>query len=94
MVIDTSAIVAIALNEPDAPKIEVRIADDPVRLISAATVLEAAMVLETRLGMRAGVSLTFGCLTSGRRSFRSTRSRPKRRGARGVATARDITPPR
>jgi ribonuclease VapC len=54
MVIDTSAIVAIALNEPDASEIEMRIADDPVRLISAATVLEAAMVLETRLGEAAG----------------------------------------
>jgi ribonuclease VapC len=50
MVIDTSAIVAIALNEPDASEIEGRIAEDPVRLISAATVLEATMVLETRLG--------------------------------------------
>lgn len=48
MVIDTSAIVAIALNEPDASEIELRIADDPLRLISAATVLEAAMVRETR----------------------------------------------
>lgn len=54
MVIDTSAIVAIALNEPDASEIELRIADDPVRLISAATVLEAAMVLETRLGDAGG----------------------------------------
>jgi ribonuclease VapC len=54
MVIDTSAIVAIALNEPDASEIEMRIADDPVRLISAATVLEAAMVLETRLGDAGG----------------------------------------
>lgn len=50
MVIDASAIVAIALNEPDAPDLEIQIADDPVRLISAATVLEAAMVIETRLG--------------------------------------------
>ena len=50
MVIDTSAIVAIALNEDDAPEIEARIADDPIRLISAATVLETAMVLEARLG--------------------------------------------
>jgi ribonuclease VapC len=49
-VIDTPAIVAIALNEPDAPEIEVRIADDTVRLISAATVLEATIVIETRLG--------------------------------------------
>jgi ribonuclease VapC len=54
MVIDTSAIVAIALNEPDAPEIEVQIADDPVRLISAATVLEATMVIETRLGDAGG----------------------------------------
>ena len=54
MVIDTSAIVAIALNEPDAPEIEGRIADDPIRLISAATVLEATMVLETRLGEAGG----------------------------------------
>ena len=50
MVIDTSAIVAIALNELDAAELEVRIADDPVRLISAATMLEATIVLETRLG--------------------------------------------
>jgi ribonuclease VapC len=50
MVIDTSAIVAIALDEDDAADIERLIADDPIRLISAATVLEATMVIETRLG--------------------------------------------
>ena len=54
MVIDTSAILAIVLNEPDAPEIEMRIADDPVRLISTATVLEATMVIETRLGDAGG----------------------------------------
>ena len=54
MVIDTSAIVAIVINESDAPRIEVQIADDPVRLISAATVLEATMVIETRLGDAGG----------------------------------------
>jgi ribonuclease VapC len=57
MVIDTSAIVAIAQNEPEAPTFEQLIADDPVRLISAATVLEAAMVLETRFGEPGGVEL-------------------------------------
>ena len=57
MVIDTSAIVAIALNEPEEPSFEQRIADDPIRLISAATVLEAAMVLETRLGEAGGSEL-------------------------------------
>ena len=50
MVIDTSVIVAVAHNEADAAEFEERIADDPVRLISAATVLEATIVLETRLG--------------------------------------------
>jgi ribonuclease VapC len=54
MVIDTSAIVAIALNEADAADLELRIADDPVRLISAATVLEATIVLETWLGDAGG----------------------------------------
>jgi ribonuclease VapC len=57
MVIDTSAIVAIALNEPDAAALRQRIFDDPVRLISAATVLETASVIETRLGDAAGGDL-------------------------------------
>jgi len=57
MVIDTSAIIAIAQNEPEAPLFERMIAEDSVRLISAATVLEAAMVLETRFGEDGGVEL-------------------------------------
>lgn len=57
MVIDTSAIVAIAFGEPEAPAFEQRIASDPIRLISAATVLEAAMVIEMRLGEAAGSEL-------------------------------------
>ena len=57
MVIDTSAIVAIALDEPDAASLEQRIADDPVRMISAATMLEAAMVIEARLGEAGGSEL-------------------------------------
>ncbi len=48
--IGASAIVAIAFNEPEAESFEHRIVDAPVRLISAATVLEAAMVIEARLG--------------------------------------------
>jgi ribonuclease VapC len=54
MVIDTSAMIAIALDEPEAALFERHIANDPVRLISAATVLEIAMVLETRRGEAAG----------------------------------------
>ncbi|MDB5523411.1 MAG: vapC [Rhizobium sp.] len=55
MVIDTSAIVAIASNEAEAETFERKIADDPVRFISAATWLEASIVLEARLG-EAGAS--------------------------------------
>ncbi len=57
MVIDTSALVAIALNEPEAAAFEERIADAALRLISAATVLEAALVIETRLGEAGGGEL-------------------------------------
>lgn len=57
MVIDASAIVAIAFNEPEAKSFRERVADDPVRLISAATVFEASMVIETRLGEAGGGNL-------------------------------------
>lgn len=57
MVIDTSVLAAIAFNEPEAAAFRECLADDPVRLISAATVLEAAMVIETRLGEAAGADL-------------------------------------
>ena len=54
MVIDTSAIVAIFFNEPDAASYRERIADDPVRLISAGTFVETAMVIEGRFGEAGG----------------------------------------
>jgi ribonuclease VapC len=41
----------------ESKSFEQRIADAAVRLISAATVLEAAMVIETRLGTRGGIEL-------------------------------------
>ena len=65
MVIDTSAIVAIAMNESEAEAFEQRIADAAVRLISAATVLEAAIVLETRLGEPGGGELDLWLLRAG-----------------------------
>jgi ribonuclease VapC len=57
MVIDTSAIMAIALAEPEAVMFEAKIIADPIRLISAATLLEAAMVIEARSGEAAGREL-------------------------------------
>src|SRR5688572_10195493 len=57
MVIDTSAIVAIFFGEPDAAVYRDCIAEDPVRLISAATFVEAAMVIEGRFGEAGGAEL-------------------------------------
>jgi ribonuclease VapC len=50
MVIDTSALIAILANEPDAELFETAIDADPVRLISAASVLETAIVAGARYG--------------------------------------------
>jgi len=50
MVIDTSAIVAILFGESEAATFAEAIEQDPARLISAASVLEAAIVVESELG--------------------------------------------
>ncbi|HSN54430.1 MAG TPA: type II toxin-antitoxin system VapC family toxin [Candidatus Sulfomarinibacteraceae bacterium] len=57
MVIDTSAVVAILLDEPESPVIRRAIEDDPVRLMSTASFVEAAMVIETRFGEAGGREL-------------------------------------
>ena len=54
MVLDTSAVVTLLFNEPDADAIAVEIDRDPVRLMSAASYLEAAIVIEARLGEPGG----------------------------------------
>ncbi len=64
--IDVSATVAIALSEPVAGTFEQRIADAPVRQISAAFVLEAAMAIETGLGEPGGMELDLWLLKEGR----------------------------
>ena len=57
MVIDTSAIVAIFFNEPDAPHYRERIAEDPIRLMSSATLVVDTMVIEGRFGEAGGADL-------------------------------------
>ncbi len=57
MVIDTSALVAILMREPEHARLASAIAADPRRDISAATLLEAGMVLESRAGEAAGREL-------------------------------------
>ncbi|MER8833245.1 type II toxin-antitoxin system VapC family toxin [Mesorhizobium sp. M0909] len=53
MVIDTSAIVAILRNEPEALRLEKALVTNPIRLVPATCVLEARMVLVSRRGEHA-----------------------------------------
>jgi ribonuclease VapC len=54
MVIDTSALAAIFFHEPERDAFRDAIVAASIRLISAATVLEAGMVIEGRRGGGAG----------------------------------------
>jgi ribonuclease VapC len=53
MVIDTSALLAILLREPLADQLVAAIEADPVRLVSAASVVETGLVLLGRFGENA-----------------------------------------
>jgi ribonuclease VapC len=57
MVIDTSAILAVLLNEPNAAAIAAAIEAASLRLFSAANLLEASIVIESRKGEAAGREL-------------------------------------
>ena len=57
MIIDTSAILAILLQEPEAERFERAISAASSRRISAVTLLEATIVLESRFGPAAGHEL-------------------------------------
>ena len=57
MVVDTSALIAIALDEPERRSFVDAIERDPTRLVSAASVLEAGIVVESRAGVQAGDDL-------------------------------------
>jgi len=50
MIIDTSAVIALLQSEPEAPRILDAIEQQPDRQISAASVLEASIVLTARYG--------------------------------------------
>ncbi len=57
MVLDASALVAILEGEPEAERLMQAIVADPKRLISAATLVEAGIVIEARRGEAAGREL-------------------------------------
>ena len=57
MVIDTSALVAILLGEPEAEVFAKAIAGDPKRLVSVFSVLETGIVIEAKKGDAGGREL-------------------------------------
>ena len=57
MVLDTSALLAILLNESDASVFRLALDADPIRLLSAANLVEAAIVIEARVGEAGGREL-------------------------------------
>ena len=57
MVLDSSAILAMLLEEPEADSFRFAIADDETRLVSSATILEASLVIEIRKGDAGGREL-------------------------------------
>jgi ribonuclease VapC len=54
MVIDSSAILALLLDEPEAPAMARAIASDPRRLLSAFSALESSVVIEAKKGENGG----------------------------------------
>ena len=65
MVIDTSAVIAILFGEEDAERYSTAIEIDPRRLMSAAAVLEACLVIESELGEQGARELDFLLLKAG-----------------------------
>jgi ribonuclease VapC len=57
MVLDTSALLALLLDEPEAEDFRIAVEEDTTRLVSAATLLETALVVEARKGEPGGREL-------------------------------------
>jgi ribonuclease VapC len=57
MVIDTSALVAMLTDEPEAERFEAAVEADQIRLMSTASYVETAIVIESRFGEPGGREL-------------------------------------
>ena len=65
MVIDTSAMLATLFDEPERRRINRKIEAAEVRLMSAASYVETAIVIESRFGYEGGRDLSFFIQTAG-----------------------------
>lgn len=63
--IDSSAVLAILLDEPERPTLIRKLAADPVRLMSVANWLEAGIVIDDRLGEEGARDLKLLVLEAG-----------------------------
>ncbi len=57
MVLDTSALIAMLSDEPEAERFETAVAADSIRLMSMASYVETAIEIETRFGELGGREL-------------------------------------
>jgi ribonuclease VapC len=57
MVLDTSALLALLLDEPEAEDFRIAVEEDTTRLVSAASLLETGLVIEARKGEPGGREL-------------------------------------
>lgn len=57
MVLDTSALLALLLDEQEADAFRIAVEEDPRRLVSAGTLIETAIVIEARKGVAGGREL-------------------------------------
>ena len=57
MILDTSALFALLTDEPEATRMVAALEADPVRLISASTLVEIGIVVEARYGDAGGREL-------------------------------------
>lgn len=88
--IDSSAVLAILLDEPERPALIRKLAADPVRLMSVANWLEAGIVIDDRLGEEGARDLKLLVLEAGIRLVPVARSRP-RSPARPIAASAAAT---
>jgi ribonuclease VapC len=50
MVLDTSALIALLLGEPNAPRLAAAVQGSPARSVSVASMLETSLVMQARVG--------------------------------------------
>jgi hypothetical protein len=91
MVIDTSALVAMLSNEPEAQRFEAAVEADRVRLMSAASYRKRPSSSKPASAIPGAVNWISGC--TGPRSIwsRSTQTRPRSREWPTASTARGVT---